>query len=441
MSSVVAIVGRPNVGKSTLFNRLVGYKKAIVDDFAGVTRDRNYAPVKVEGRSVTLVDTGGFDAEDQSGIMAFVREQTLMAIEEADLTVFLTDGKQGINPHDRELLDILRRSEQPFIVAANKIDGPEKEDLLSDFYELGVEEILPLSAAHGYGIRTFLEVLAEKLPPSEEEFEDEDLIRVAVIGRPNVGKSSLVNRLVGDERTVVTDQPGTTRDAVDVEITHGDRRYLLVDTAGIRRKGRVSFKVEKFAVMQALRVLDRCHIALLLIDSVEGITDQDAHVAGYALDRGRGLILLFNKWDLVKEKARAQKEIKDLLDFKMPYLTYAPYLTMSAKTGMRVERIFKIIDEVQDQYSFRAPTGQVNRVLEKAVEDHTPPYSGRRRLKYYYATQTSVRPPTFVVFTNRPDKVHFSYQRYLSNRFREAFSLNKSPVRVLFRQRHKDRRK
>lgn len=439
MSSLVAIVGRPNVGKSTLFNRLVGFKKAIVDDMPGVTRDRNYANIKLGDRSVTLVDTGGFDAEEKDGLMAQVREQTLMALEEADLTVLLVDGIQGLSPHDRELVKILRRSRQPFILAVNKVDGPEKEDSLNDFFELGIDTILPLSAAHGYGVRSFLDHLAEMLPEGDEPAPQEGIVRVAVIGRPNVGKSSLINRLTGQQRAVVTDIPGTTRDPLDIDVEHKGKHYLFVDTAGIRRKGKVSYKIEKFSVMRALRSLERCDVALLLIDSIEGVTDQDAHVAGYAVERGRGVILVYNKWDIVKDKRAAQKKIKDFFDLKLRFLSFAPHVTASALTGLRVERIFGLVDDVYAQYNSRHTTGQVNRVLERAVEAHTPPYVGRGRLKFFYGTQTNARPPTFVLFANRPDKVHFSYHRYLTNCFRDAFGLDKIPIRVIIRPRNKDK--
>lgn len=439
MSSLVAIVGRPNVGKSTLFNRLVGYKKAIVGSQPGVTRDRNYALVDVAGRAMSVVDTGGFEPDQAEGLAAQVRAQTLLAVEEADLIVLLADGKQGLSPHDRDLADLLRRSGRPFLLAVNKIDGPEKESALSEFFELGLEPVLPLSAAHGYGVKDFWAQVLEMLPQEEEPPPREDLVRVAVIGRPNVGKSSMINRLVGRERALVAEQPGTTRDPVDIEVEHGGRHYLFVDTAGIRRKGRVSAEIEKLAVMRALRSLERCDVALLLIDSQEGITDQDAHVAGYALERGRGLILIFNKWDLVKDKRAEQKEIKARLDLKMKFLSFAPILTASALTGLRVNNIFTLADQVFYQYNLRATTGQVNRVLQQALKDHVPPYVGRRRLKFYYGAQVATRPPTFILYANRPDKVHFSYKRYLTNRLREAFGLDKTPIRVLIRSRHKDK--
>jgi len=435
MRPLVAIVGRPNVGKSTLFNRLVGFNKAIVDDMPGVTRDRNYAEIDLKGRSVTLVDTGGFEPDADEGYLAQIRIQTLLALEEADLTILLLDGKTGLNPHDDELVDILRRSERPFLLVVNKIDGLEKEDNLTDFYSLGVEPVLPISAAHGYGIHDFIDAVIETLPPGEEIEPPEDLIRVSVIGRPNVGKSSLVNKLIGQERILVSETPGTTRDPVDIEIERQGRHYLLVDTAGIRRKGRISLKIEKFAIVRALKSMERCDIALLLIDSLEGITDQDAHVAGYALERGRGLVLLFNKWDLIEDRRVMQKKIKDQIELKLRFLSFAPYLTASAKTGLRVEKIFKSLEEVFAQYTTRVTTGQLNRVLERALAAHSPPYVGRQRLKFYYATQARTRPPTFIIFTNQPSKVHFSYKRYLANSFREAFGLDKTPVKIVFRPR------
>ena len=440
MSALVAIVGRPNVGKSTLFNRLVGYSRAIVDDTPGVTRDRNYASIQIEDRPMTLVDTGGFEPTAEEGLFAQMRAQTLLAVEEADLTVLLMDGKAGLSPHDRDLVEVLRRSGRPFLLVVNKIDSPEREDALADFFALGVEPVLPISAAHGYGMQDFTAALAERLPTGEEAPEREDLIRVAVIGRPNVGKSSLVNQLLGQERALVHETPGTTRDPVDVEVTHGGRHYLFVDTAGIRKKGRVSAKIEKFSVMRALRSMDRCDVALLLIDSPEGVTDQDAHVAGYALERGRGLILVFNKWDLIDNEKEMLKTIKTQMDLKLRFLTFAPVLTVSALTGMRVQKLYRLIEEVYDQYSVRVPTGQLNRLLEQVVQEHTPPYVGRQRLKFYYATQASTRPPTFVLFVNRPSSVHFSYRRFLVNRFRAAFGLDKTAIRIFFRER-KGRRK
>ena len=433
---LVAIVGRPNVGKSTLFNRLAGSRTAIVDDQPGVTRDRNYARVEIRGRSVMIVDTGGILGEEEPGIMAGVRRQALAAIDEADLTVFLADGKDGLHPVDRELADLLRRSGRPFLLVVNKIDGVEKEDLLHDFYELGIEPILPLSAAHGYGIRDFLDILGDRLLEEAPEPESEDRIRLAVIGRPNVGKSSLVNRLAGAERSLVDDVPGTTRDPVDVTVEHRGRTFVLVDTAGIRRKGRVAHGVERLSVMRALSNLEDCDVALMLIDSSEGITEQDAHVAGYAVDRGRAVVLLFNKWDLIKRPEEGRKLIADGMDLKMRFLDFAPRLNISALTGQSVQRIFPAVSRVFTQYTTKVGTGPLNRAIQDAVAAHTPPYAGRGRIKFFYATQTGIRPPSFVAFSNRSDQIHFSYHRYLVNRIRSTFGLTEIPIRLHFKPRN-----
>ncbi|MBF0529008.1 MAG: ribosome biogenesis GTPase Der [Deltaproteobacteria bacterium] len=439
MRALVAIIGRPNVGKSTLFNRMVGFSKAIVDDAPGITRDRNYGDTELAGRPVTLVDTGGFEPEAEEGaMMAMVREQTLMAIEEADLIVLVLDARHGLHADDRELVDLLRRSNRPFLVVINKTDGLNPETALVDFYSLGVEPILPISAAHGHGFRDLAEEIAARLPEQAEEIPEEELTKIAVIGRPNVGKSSLLNKLLGEERSLVTDVPGTTRDPVDALVVHQDKRYLFIDTAGIRRKGRVAAKVEKYSVVRALRCLDRCDIAILVMDALEGITDQDAHIAGYAFERGRGLILAINKWDAVKDKGPILKRLEQLFDLKLGFLSYVPRLMISALTGYRVEKIFGLVDRVSKQYQARFSTAQVNRVVTQAVVDHPPPYVGRGRLKFYYATQARTKPPTFVLFANRPDEVHFSYQRFLANTFRKAFDLDLVPVKVVIRPHHKE---
>ncbi len=436
MSALVALVGRPNVGKSTLFNRLVGQPLALVDDRPGVTRDRHYHALTLDDRQGTLIDTGGFDPTELDPLVGQIKAQALAALEEADLTVLVVDGREGPTPHDRELADLIRRSGRPYLVAVNKIDSFEKEIHLHEFHELGLDGLCPVSAAHGYGLREFKEALAPWLEPvPEEEDPDQAPPRVAIIGRPNAGKSSLVNRLCGEDRLVVDHRPGTTRDAVDVRIERRGRPYLLVDTAGVRRKGRVDEKLEKLSVMRALKSLDRADLAVLVVDALEGLSDQDAHIAGYAVERGRPVIILANKWDAVKRKDEAKKEIQRALDLKMAFLEKAPVLTASAKTGLRVEDLFALIDRILGQYRFRATTGEVNRVIEAAVEAHTPPHAGRGRLKFYYATQVSTKPPTFVVFANKPGEVHFSYRRFLVNRLKEAFGLDLVPVRLVLRAR------
>ncbi|UQZ89125.1 ribosome biogenesis GTPase Der [Deltaproteobacteria bacterium Smac51] len=436
MCALIALVGRPNVGKSTLFNRLAGKPMALVDDRPGVTRDRHYSPITIDDRQGTIIDTGGFDPTDLDPLIGQIKTQALAALDESDLTVLVVDGKDGITPHDIELAGVIRKSGRPYLVAVNKIDSYEKETNLPEFHEMGLDNLWPVSAAHGYGLKDFREALAQYLPLKEAEEEGADTPpKVAVIGRPNAGKSSLINYLSGEERVVVDHRPGTTRDAVDVTIEKNGKSYIFVDTAGVRRKGKVDEKLEKLSVMRALRSLDRADIAILVVDSTEGLSEQDAHIAGYAHERGRPLIIMANKWDAVKDRADTQKDLNRALDLKMAFLESAPVVTASAKTGLRVDRLFGLIDKIMGQYRFRASTAEVNRVIETAVEAHTPPYAGSGRLKFYYSTQVSTQPPTFVVFTNKPGSVHFSYQRFLVNRLKEAFGLDLAPVRLYLRAR------
>ncbi|MDR1921196.1 MAG: ribosome biogenesis GTPase Der [Candidatus Adiutrix sp.] len=435
MCALIALVGRPNVGKSTLFNRLTGKSLALVDDRPGVTRDRHYGPINIDDRQGAVIDTGGFDPTDLDPLIGQIRTQALAALDEADLTVLVVDGKDGPTPHDRELADLVRRSGRPYLVAVNKIDGPEKEINLAEFHELGLEGLWPVSAAHGYGLRDFKDALAVHLNPRERSEAADEAPRVAVVGRPNAGKSSLINKLCGQDRLVVDSRPGTTRDAVDVAVERGGRRYVFVDTAGVRRRGKVDEKLEKLSVMRALKSLDRADMAILVVDALEGLSEQDAHIAGYAHERGRPVVVMANKWDAVKKKDETRKELQRGLDLKMFFLEKAPVVAASAKTGLRLDQLFQYIDKIMTQYRFRAATAEVNRVIDAAAESHTPPYAGRGRLKFYYATQVSTCPPTFVVFTNKPGSVHFSYRRFLANRLKEAFNLDLAPVRLILRAR------
>jgi GTP-binding protein len=438
MKPIVAIVGRPNVGKSTFFNRVTRTRDALVDDLPGVTRDRNYGDATWDNVEFTLVDTGGFTEGDD--FSQDIRFQVHQAIEDADVVILLLDGKEGISPFDRDMLEILRTIKKPVFYAVNKIDGQEQEIYLSDFYSLGIETLYPISAEHRYGLLDFLDDLVNALPGVGEEYaedEAEDIIALAVVGRPNVGKSSLINRILGEDRLVVSDIPGTTRDAIDSICEVNGKTYRLIDTAGIRRKGRVKRKIEKFSIIKALRSLDRCDVALILMDADEGITDQDTSIAGYAYERGCGCIMLLNKWDLLEKDSNTAKKYIDRLRSQAKFLSFAPAITISALTGQRVSRIFKLVDEVYSQYARRISTGQLNKIVELAIDKNEPSLHRGKRLKYYYATQVSTKPPTFVCFVNYPDGVHFSYKRYLINQIREHTGLDKTPIRIIFRQRER----
>ena len=434
---IVALVGRPNVGKSSLFNRLSGTRKAIVDPTPGVTRDRHYQQVTVEDRIFVLVDTGGIEGDDRDSMAGLIREQSLQAMREADVVLFLLDGRDGLLPEDYEVVQLLRRAKRPVHFLVNKVDSPELEQqLLAPFYELGVDHLWPVSASHGYGVKTFLAALLEELPIFSESTElPADTIRIACLGRPNVGKSSLVNRLLGEERMVVSDVPGTTRDSVDTLLTVDGQNYLLIDTAGIRRKGKVQEKLEKFSVMQSLATLERCDVVLLLVDASEGITEQDTKVLGYAFERGRACMILVNKWDLLKGNMKRQKQVQEEIRRATTFMDYAPLLTVSALIGSGLKKLLPTVRTMYSQYCGSFSTGKLNRILAEAVEGHNPALHKGRRLKLYYTTQVATKPPTFVVFANYPDGVHFSYQRYLNNRFREGLDLNLVPVRVFFRER------
>ncbi len=439
---IVAIVGRPNVGKSTLFNRLCRDRRAIVDDTPGITRDRLIAQVTWGDRSFCLVDTGGIEEESgQPHLKTQVRQQAQMALEEADLVIFLADGKEGLHSGDATVVDLLRRSGKPVIYGVNKIDGPEQENASYEFYGLGVEKLFPISAAHGYGVRDMMDTLVEMLPPETTEEEAAKGIRVAIIGRPNVGKSSLLNRIMGSERVLVSDLPGTTRDAIDVSVTLNDQAYVLIDTPGIRRRSKTRDKIEKFSVLKALKSIDRSQVAVLLLDGSEGVTAQDVRIAGYIHERGRGGVVVINKWDLVQQDPNRVAEITQSVNEALKFMPYAPQLRMSALTGKGVSTLLPTLNVVFSQYCTRVQTSAVNEVLTAAVSRHEPPMHGRRRTKILYGAQVSSQPPTFVLFVSYPEAIHFSYQRYLTNQIRKAFSLDLTPVRLIFRGREKGKAK
>lgn len=434
MKPLVALVGRPNVGKSTLFNRIIRSREALVDDMPGVTRDRHYCDAVWEEKEFTLVDTGGFIQGDDDHFAEDIRYQVKQAINEADAVVLVLDGKHGLSPYDHDLVKVLRDSNLPIFYVVNKIDGEAQEENLFDFYALGIDSPYPVSAEHGYGVPDFMDDLVKVLP-EEIPAEEEDQIRVAVVGRPNVGKSSLINKILGENRLVVSDQAGTTRDSIDTLCKRSGKNYLFIDTAGIRRKGKVGEKLEKYSVIKALKSLERCDVALILIDSSEGITDQDVTIAGYAEERGCGCIFLLNKWDLVDRSETGTKVFYDQLYMEAKFLYYAPAMTISALTGQRVGKIFKLVDEVYGQYQTRIGTSELNRILSLATERTPPSLHKGKRLKFYYATQVDTCPPLIVCFVNYPEAVHFSYRRYLINQLREFTGLDKTPVKLSFRQR------
>jgi len=438
MKPIVAIVGRPNVGKSTFFNKVTRTRDALVDDLPGVTRDRHYGDARWNNIEFTVVDTGGFTEGDD--FSQEIQHQVQQAIDDADAIILLFDGKEGISPFDRDMLEKLRTIKKPVFYAVNKIDSLEQEAHLYDFYSLGIDKLYPVSAEHRYGLPDFMDDLVDALPGQGDEYkkdEAEDIIGLAVVGRPNVGKSSLINRILGEERLLVSDIPGTTRDAIDSVCRLNGKSYLLIDTAGIRRKGKVSGKIEKFSIIKALRSLDRCDVALILLDAQEGITDQDISIAGYAYDRGCGCIMLLNKWDMVEKDSNTVKKYIDLLRTQAKFLSFAPAITISALTGQRVSKVFKLVDEVYSQYAQRIGTGQLNKIVERAIEKNEPSLHRGKRLKFYYATQVSAKPPTFVCFVNYPEGIHFSYKRYLINQIREQTGLDKTPIRIVFRQRER----
>ncbi len=441
-SAIVALIGRPNVGKSTLFNRITKSRKAIVDPTPGVTRDRQYERVEWEQSTFILVDTGGIEAEDRSAddkeiMTANIREQTLQAITEADVILFLMDGREGVTPIDFDVTHLLRKTDRPVYYVVNKIDGEEQEpSLLPAFYELGVDQLWPVSAEHGYGIRSLMDDLVTALPVHKEStLQPPDSIRIAFFGRPNVGKSSLINRLLGEERMVVSEIPGTTRDSINTLLTANNKNYLLMDTAGIRRKGRVKEKLEKFSIIKALGALELCDVALVLISAEEGITEQDTKVIGYTQDQGKACILVVNKWDLVKGETKEQKKIWTELEMATQFVGFAPVLPLSALTGKGVKKLLPTIDNVYEQFCKTFPTNRLNRILRDAVESHTPAMHRGRRIKLLYTTQISSRPPTFAVIANYPKEIHFSYHRYLINTFRKELGLDKTPIRIVFRER------
>ncbi|HYH05930.1 MAG TPA: ribosome biogenesis GTPase Der [Thermoanaerobaculia bacterium] len=437
----IVIVGRPNVGKSTLFNRLAGKRRALTHDLPGMTRDRLTDVVELDdGRRYELTDTGGLEY-GESPMSAFageIREQAEAALKDADFIIFVVDGAAGLLAEDREIAQDLRSESSKTVLVVNKTDRKDAEEAVNEFWELGFERVLPMSAEHGGGVDDLIDAIAEIVPAESVEDEEEDAnapIRVAIIGRPNVGKSSLLNKLTQEQRAVVSPISGTTRDAIDSEITRNGKPYLIIDTAGIRRKGKTTDEAEKLAVISARKAIERCEIALVVIDAVEGIAAQDATVAGYAEDAGKAAIILVNKWDAEQHEPDDYKKFEESLRFKLKFLSYAPLLFISAKTGRNVEKIFPRIDQVIEGHRRKFRTSELNAVLERAVTAHNPPVVRGKPRRFYYVTQLKSGPPTFALFSNVDEPLHFSYRRYLENQFRDAFNLVGCPLHFVIRAR------
>jgi GTP-binding protein len=437
MKPIIAIVGRPNVGKSTLFNRLVGRRKAMVDDMPGVTRDRNYAMVNRFDVPFILVDTGGFEPETSDRLLQQMREQSRLAMDEADVILFLMDGRAGLTPADAEVAGMLRRVKKPVFFVINKVDGEKLETASGDFYSLGVDHIFTISAEHNRGVSDLMDEVLKVLPANPDSDDDEGLTKIAVVGRPNVGKSTLVNRLLGYERVVANPVPGTTRDSIDTRFICNKKPYLLIDTAGIRRKGKTVEKVEKYSVMDSLRSIERADIVLIVINAEEGVTEQDSKIAGYAYEAGRGCIFVVNKWDTLKKDNSSMAKFTATIRMEFKYLPFAPILFVSAVSGQRLGKIITEVDLVMEQFSRRVTTSELNRIFSAATDEHHAPLAHGRRVKFYFATQVGTKPPAFVIFTNQPESIHFSYERYIINRFREAFGFTGTPMHLIFRGRER----
>ena len=433
---LVAIVGRPNVGKSMLFNRLVGQRLSIVEDTPGVTRDRLYAECEWCGRKFDMVDTGGIEPSTDSEILLFMREQAQIAIDSATVIVLVTDIRTGVTAADKDVANMLLRSRKPVVLAVNKADSTGAEDpAIYEFYSLGLGDPIAVSAVHGHGTGDLLDACLSYFPEATEDEEEADCIKVAVIGKPNVGKSSLINHILGEKRLIVSNMAGTTRDAVDTLFENQYGRYMFIDTAGIRRKSKVEERVEKFSVMRAQMAIERADVCLIMIDARDGVTEQDTKIAGLAHEAGKASIVVVNKWDLVeKETGTMEKMRKDIMR-DLSFMSYAPILFISALTGQRTDRIFELINFVNDQSNMRITTGMLNNVLADAQARVQPPTDKGRRLKIYYMTQTGIKPPNFVIFCNNRELFHFSYQRYLENQIRAVFGLEGTPVRIVIRQK------
>ena len=433
---IVAIIGKPNVGKSTFFNYLAGSRISIVEDTPGVTRDRIYADTNWRGRNFTLIDTGGIEPDSEDVILSQMREQANLAINMADVIIFLTDIKQGVTAADKEIALMLKKSGKPVVLVCNKADNYEKDkEAIYEFYNLGMGDPHPISATNAIGIGDVLDSIYENFPEKTDNEEDDDIIKVAIIGKPNVGKSSLINKILGENRTIVSNIAGTTRDAIDTYFENEEGKYILIDTAGIRKKSKVNERIEKFSVMRSLLAIERADVCLMMIDANEGVTDQDAKIAGEAHEAGKGIIIVVNKWDEYEKDTGTLEKYKKDVYAKLSYLTYAPIIFISAKTGQRVHKLFSMINDVSKQNSMRVSTSVLNQVINEAIAIVQPPTDKGKRLKIFYGTQVATKPPTFVIFVNNKDLFHFSYERYLVNQIRKEFGLQGTPIRMIAREK------
>lgn len=432
---IVAIVGRPNVGKSTLFNYIGKKRVSIVEDMPGVTRDRIYLDAEWTGHEFTMVDTGGIELETNDKILTAMRHQAQLAIDEADVILFIVDGKAGLTSADTEVGHILRNTRKPVILAVNKVDSLKEVNDTYEFYNLGLGEPIAISAANALNIGDLLDKVVESFPRETTETGNEDEIRVAVIGRPNVGKSSLVNALIGEERVIVSDIAGTTRDAIDTHFIHENTTFVLIDTAGMRRKAKVDLPVERYSVIRSLRAVDRADVVLMVIDAVDGVTEQDKKIAGYAHEGGKGIIIVVNKWDLVEKDSKTSLRYTEAIRSELAFMQYAPVLFASALTKQRIHRVTDLVKYVSEQHNMRISTSVLNQVIEDAISINPPPAAHGKRLKIYYTTQGDIKPPTFIFFVNDPEIMHFSYLRFLENKLRESFGFEGTPLKLVVRGR------
>lgn len=432
---VVCIVGRPNVGKSTLFNRIVGRRIAITEDTPGVTRDRIYSEAEWLNKHFTLIDTGGLEPESEEIIPQNIKRQAEIAIETADVILFVVDGEEGITATDREISNMLRKSNKEIILVCNKIDSKKTRDNLFEFYELGIGTPMAVSAEQGLGIGDLLDEVIKHFPEHKDTEEDDDLIRIAIIGKPNVGKSSLINKIIGEERVIVTDIPGTTRDAIDTYFTYGENKYVFIDTAGLRRKRNINENVERYSVVRTLTAVDRSDICILVIDGTSGVTEQDTKIAGYAHNNGKGMIIAVNKWDIVEKDQNTYRSIEKEIREKLAFISYAPIVFISARTGRNLDKLFQLIETVSNNNNMRISTGVLNDIINEAVLMNQPPSDKGVRLKIFYGTQVAVKPPKFLIFINKKKLMHFSYERYLENQIRQYFGFEGVPITFEFKER------